>query len=388
LRSNDYLGQDNIVENYYQNYGIRARELRENGQRIIGYLCALTPIEIIDAAGFVPFRIKGNTKGPITRADTQMETLVCALVRSAYDVTLKGQYNFIEGLVIPHACDSICRTYPIWKYTINVPYTHFINLPHGSDASCLQFFQAEIEMFRKSLGTFFRKEISDQDLIQSIRKYNIYRAKIRELFKLRKTDPPLVAGSEIIKILVAGMGIPVVEATNIVSNVIKEVKQRSQIGTNKPRLMIVGAEIDDASFMELIEVCGAYVVADDLCPGFREYADDVPTTSNPVDGLAERYLLKMKCSRTYLERKGTNTEYYEERFGHIGRRIKEFNVDGVILYLYKYCDPYGFEVPAIKSYLTSLGVPVFHLEGDYLLPDPGRLKTRIQAFIEQIINQR
>ncbi len=123
------------VEKYYQDYGGRVRELKQQGKQIIGYLCAYVPLEIIYAAGFIPFRIKGNVSEPITRGDVNMETIVCPLVRSCFDLSVKEKYNFLDGLVIPHACDSICRTYDIWKYTLGLPYSHFINMPHVDDNS-------------------------------------------------------------------------------------------------------------------------------------------------------------------------------------------------------------------------------------------------------------
>ena len=55
------------TDKYYQDYALRARELKDQGKKIIGYLCAFTPLEIITAAGFIPFRIKGNVNEPITR---------------------------------------------------------------------------------------------------------------------------------------------------------------------------------------------------------------------------------------------------------------------------------------------------------------------------------
>ena len=101
------------ADKYYQDYGSRARELKKQGKRIMGYLCAFTPVEIITAAGFIPFRIKGDVNEPITKADAEMETIVCPLVRSCFHVSLKGKYEFLDGIVIPHACDSISRTYDI-----------------------------------------------------------------------------------------------------------------------------------------------------------------------------------------------------------------------------------------------------------------------------------
>jgi benzoyl-CoA reductase subunit C len=380
----DVAGGLAAADKYYRDYGSRARELKEQGQRIIGYLCAFTPVEIITAAGLVPFRIKGDVNEPITRADTEMETIVCPLVRSCFDISLKGNYEFLDGIVIPHACDSISRTYDVWKYTLDLPYSHFIDMPHGTGEPSLNFYKAILGTFRISLGRFAGKEISDQDLKGAIRLYNQNRAKVRELYQLRKASPPLISGAEVAKLLVAMVSLPVAEATRLVGSVIKEVKQRKPLPAKTARLMVVGAQVDDIAFIDLIEESGAWVVADDLCPGARELFADVEVTANPIDGIAERYLRKIKCGRTFREMEGSYDDYLEDRFGHIGRFLKDFKVDGVVLYIYKYCDPYGFDVPAMKSYIESVGVPVLYLEDEYSMSTIGRLRTRIQAFLELI----
>ncbi|MBL7125560.1 MAG: hypothetical protein ISS51_05680, partial [Dehalococcoidales bacterium] len=59
------------ADKYYQDYGCRARELKGQGKRIMGYLCALAPLEMLTAAGFMPFRIKGDVNEPITKADVE-----------------------------------------------------------------------------------------------------------------------------------------------------------------------------------------------------------------------------------------------------------------------------------------------------------------------------
>ncbi len=374
-----------VAEKYYRDYGSRAREVKRQGGKIIGYLCAYVPLEIITAAGFIPFRIKGNVNEPITKADTQMETIVCPLVRSCFDMSLKGSYDFLDGLVFPHSCDSVCRTYDIWKYTLNLPYSHFINLPHGTDDSSLEFFKAVLNTFRSSLGRFAGREISDVSLTQAVKTYNENRGRVRELAELRKLAPPLISGAEVTKVLVAAMSIPVDESIGLLDSVIAEVRQRAGIAGKKlARVMVVGSQVDDAAFIRLIEDSGAVVVADDLCPGAREHGPVVDITDDPIDGIAERYLRRINCCRTYRQREGTYPEYLEERFGHIGRAIKDFKVDGVILYIYKCCDPFGFEVPAMKGYIESLGTPVLYLEDEYSMSTMARLRTRVQAFLELI----
>jgi benzoyl-CoA reductase subunit C len=372
-----------LAEKYYQDYGSRAKELKGEGRRIMGYLCAFVPLEMLTAAGFIPFRIKGDVNEPITKADAEMETIVCPLVRSCFDMALKGNYGFLDGIIIPHACDSICRTYEIWQYTLDLPYSHFINMPHTTDDSSLRFYKAELETFRKSLSRFAEQEISDQGLKEAIQLYNQNRAKVRELYNLRKSNPPLISGVELAKVLIAAVSLPVDEATALIGSVIDEVKQRKAVTAPKSaRLMVFGAQMDNTAFIELVEDSGAWVVADDLCPGARESLADVTPTADPIDGIAERYLRKIKCGRTYREMEGSYEEYMEERFGHLAAMIKDFKVDGVILYIYKYCDPFGFEVPQIKSYIESKGIPVLYVEDEYSMSTIGRLRTRVQAFLE------
>jgi bzd-type benzoyl-CoA reductase N subunit len=373
------------VEHYYEDYGCRARELKRQGQRIIGYLSLFVPLEMITAAGFVPFRLKGNVTEPITKADAMMETIVCPFVRSSFDMVLKGKYEFLDGMAIPHTCDSVSRTYQIWKYNLKLPYCHFINVPHVTDGPSLEFFKVELDTFRKSLSRFARKEISDDSLARAIQAYNQNRAKMREVYEFRKSDPPLISGVEMLKLLVAAMSISVEESTELITSVIQELKKRRVTpGKKSPRIMVLGAQIDDTAFMEIVEGSGANLVMDDLSIGSKVYWPDVDTTQDPIAGLAERYLIKIKHPRTYRETAGTYQENLKERFGHLGDFIRDFKVDGVILYIYKYCDPYGFEVPATKSYIESLGTPVLYLEDEYSMGTIARLKTRVQAFLEMI----
>ncbi|MGD9116502.1 MAG: 2-hydroxyacyl-CoA dehydratase family protein [Dehalococcoidia bacterium] len=373
------------ADRYYRDYGVRARELKKQGQKVIGYLCAFVPAEIITAAGFVPFRIKGDVNEPITKADTEMETIICPLVRSCFDMALKDNYDFLDGIVIPHACDSICRTYDIWKYTLGLPYSHFINMPHGTGDASLEFFKEVLKTFRKSLSQFAGREISDKALAEAIDLHNKNRAKVKELYELRRASPPLISGEELTKVLVASVSLPVAESIELLDEVIAEVKGRGAPGAQKQaRIMVIGAQVDDIAFIKLVEDSGAWVVADDLCPGAREFMASVPVTADPVSGMAERYLRGIKCGRTYREIKGGYQEYLEDRFGHMGRMIEDFKADGVVLYIYKYCDPFGFEVPQIKSYIEAKGTPVLYLEDEYSMSTIGRLRTRIQAFLEML----
>jgi len=375
-----------LVDKYYQDYGIRARELKNEGKKIIGYTCSFIPVEIITAAGLVPFRIRGDVHEPITKGDINLEAIACPFYRSCFDISVKGRNDFLDGTVTPHACDSMTRTYSAWRYTLGLPYSHFINMPHTLGESSMNFFKNELNTFRKSLGRFAGKEISDDDISATIKLYNQNRDKVRAIYELRKCDPPLISGTELTRILIVGASLPVIESNKLFDEALEEFKRRKESRLQKAlRIMIDGASIDNIELVKLIEDLGANVVIDTLCYGTRDYWPYVETGGDPLDALADRYLEKVNCPRTYKENKGeTYQEDLESRFGDIRFFSREFKVDGAILYLYKYCDPFGFEVPARKIYFKSLNIPLLCLEDEYSSGTIGQLKTRIQAFLEMI----
>ena len=374
------------VERYYKDYGGRARELKAEGKKIIGYICSMVPLEIITAAGCIPFRVRGDIHEPITTGDTLLETIVCPYYRSCFDLSAKQKYEFLSGLVIPHGCDSMVRSYSAWSYSLPYSYFHFVNIPTVCVESSFEFFGAELNTFKKSLERFTGKTVTDDDLLGAIRIYNENRDKVRALYEFRKVDPPLISGSELTMTLTVGSSLPIGEANSMFDQVLVEIGKREKYHLKKgPRIFIDGACIDNIELSKLVEELGGNVVADTICNGARDYFPRTEVGGDPIEALSHRYLDKINCPKTYRDKKGdTFEEDIASRFGDIGIYAKEFKVDGAILYVYKYCDPFGFEVPARKAYYQSIHVPLLHLEDVYSAGTIGQLRTRIQAFLEMI----
>jgi len=317
--------------------------------------------------------------------DTYLETIMCPYIRSCFDQALKGKYDLLDGIVMPHACDNTEKTYEIWKYNFKPAYAHCLNVPHMTNATSIEFFKKEIERFQTSLEEFAGKKISPQSLSDAIKLHNENRALLRDIYQLRKPNPPRLSGVEVIQLMVAGMSLPAQEYNGLLKEVITEVQGRPEQPQSKDkRIMLFGSVIDDIAFVELVEECGAKVVADDLCTTTRVFWHDVQAGNDPLQNLAERYLTKTICPRTYKRRQGTRQEDLENRYGHLKKFAEEFGVDGVIMYIIRFCDTHEFDVPDVKEYLTSLEMPVLHIEDDYKVSNVGQLKTRIEAFLEII----
>jgi benzoyl-CoA reductase subunit C len=362
----------------------RARELKAAGEKVIGYFCCFVPEEIITAFGMVPYRIQGSQSDPIDQADAHIEPMACPFARSCFNLALKGEYDFLDGFVAPHSCDTIERMYQIWRQTAPSELNHLINVPHMMGPDSEEFYLNELKYFIQILEKWSGRKLDREKLRQTVKLYNKRRALLRELYALRKADPPLVSGTEITKVLVAAMGIPASEHIELVERFIAEVKARPLPKKKKAtRIFIWGNEIDDIAFIKLVEESGADVVMDDLCTGSRFFWEDVAETDDPLESIAKRYL-RIHCPRSNVPQAGARDQDLENRFGYIRRFIEEWKAEGAIFYIVRYCDTCELEGPDLREYLNAMNLPVLMIEDDYSTSTIGQLRTRVQAFLEMI----
>lgn len=372
------------LDELYRERGKRAWELHDAGKKVIGYFCCFVPDEIITAFDMVPYRIQGSQSEPIDQADAYIEPMACPFARSCFNLALKGSYDFLDGFVAPHSCDTIERMYHIWQHEKPASFNHLINVPHMMGPSSDKFYRKELDYFINCLEDWSGRKLDPGKLKEAVALYNQRRAVLRELYELRKTNPPLVSGTEITKALVAGMGIPAAEHIELVKRFIVEVKERPLPKAEKlPRIFIWGNEIDDVAFIKLVEESGAQVVMDDLCTGTRFFWEDVPETADPLVGIAARYLCT-HCPRTNVPQMESREKDLENRYGYIKNFIKTWKVDAAIFYIVRYCDTCELEGPDLREYLNSMKIPVLMIEDDYSTSTIGQLRTRVQAFLEMI----
>ncbi len=373
----------------YLNRSQRARQLKAQGKKVLGYPCVYVPLEIITALDFVPYRTCGDIKEPVTEADRALPTAFCPVMRSCLDCALKAKDDFLDGVVTTHSCDPQEKTSHVWESYIEYPYFHFIDVPGTVRPESVEYYKGQLDDFRKTLESFVGKELSTDRLKAAIGLYNQQRSLVRELYELTKSAPPLISGTEIVEVVKALMSLPVSEGNELLAEVISEVKERTDGPERKPaRLFVWTASLDDVDIMQMLEA-RANVVIDDSCGGLRAYRTDVKLADDPLDGLAHYYLEEITCARTFREATigETSKDYAKDlqsRFGYLRRFIKEWNVNGVILLLVRYCDPFAFEMPALKDYFDSLGIPSTYIEYDYTRGALAPLRTRVEAFIETI----
>jgi len=155
-------------------------------------------------------------------------------------------------------------------------------------------------------------------------------------------------------------------------------KDSEGLKTDAKRVMLVGSEVDDINFTQLIENSGASIVSDFLCFGTRNFLDDVKLESgkNPLDQISKRLYYRMSCPRMMDD--------HQRRLDFIKDEVKRAKIDGIILQRINNCDLHGCDNMLFVHELKELDIPVFNIDREFFQADTTRLQTRIEAFIEMI----
>ena len=73
-----------------------------------------------------------------------------------------------------------------------------------------------------------------------------------------------------------------------------------------------------------------------------------------------------------------------DRLDHIQEMVAAYKADGVIHYGLQFCQPYLMEAIPVEKALEEKNIPCLRIETDYSMEDVGQLKTRVEAFVEQL----
>jgi benzoyl-CoA reductase/2-hydroxyglutaryl-CoA dehydratase subunit BcrC/BadD/HgdB len=171
---------------------------------------------------------------------------------------------------------------------------------------------------------------------------------------------------------------PRTEYNRLLRQLLEEAKPAGDEGSGgQIRLLVAGSLMDDIDFVTNVEDLGAIVVTDALCFGTKSFWNLTDESGDPLESLIDRYYEHPPCPRM--------TGAYPERLAFLREQIERADVRGVILQHIKFCDLHGTDNALLKRDLENDGTPVMELERQYgPLADAGRIRTRVQAFLERI----
>ena len=268
---------------------------------------------------------------------------------------------------------------------------HVIHLPNIPDRQrSLESWKEELIRFKEALEERFGVKITDEKLRESIHILNQERSQMAQLYELGKLDPPAATGLQMRSVLTAEYFMldkkNKLEKTERMLKLMREQWEAGK-GPYRPdqhplRILVSGAGIDGVvdKTLGVIEELGAAIVCYEGCCGImnmRRPIDESPE-ADPMTAIADKYL-EVPCAVM-----SPNTR----RFEQLRSTLAEWKVDGVISITVHACTPFDVESKKIEDICAEEGVPFLHVRTDYSPGDEGQLRTRIEAFLEMLENNR
>lgn len=378
---------------------------------VVGWLCSYTPEEIIEAAGFRPYRILPGC-GPVPPVDSYVTCNICSRVKNCLGRFLTGRYDFMRGMVAAFSCNAMTHMYNIWKQYAKGIFIHNLEVPLHQGKTAVDFMEEQLAAMFDALAREAGVE-ADYNALQNAVLARLETTQLlNHLQNMRIMKNPPFSGAEAAKIVESASTVPrgifnralskylsVVKRSNNLEQVeVKRDKQYERAG----RILITGGLIP-RFLVEMVEECGGLVVVEDGCNGYRYFAGVLEnikevnswtgstmagggpfaarTAENEQDKkrkilrfLANYYLRRLPCSRMYSAT--------EQRCQEVVRLAVQYKVEGIIHYSLKFCDCNIYDYPFFREKAAELNIPFLHLEGEEDNTWKGQFKTRLQAFIE------
>ena len=214
---------------------------------------------------------------------------------------------------------------------------------------------------------------------------NAKRTALHRLSSLRKADPAPISGLDALLANQVSFYDNPARFTESVNKICEQLETR--IGQKKgvfpertPRILISGCPqaVPNWKLPFIVETSGAVIVGEESCVGergTRNLTDNsAQTVEAMLDAIVDRYF-QVDCAIFTPN---------PERLAHIEEMVATYRADGVIHYGLQFCQPYLMESMPVEKALEEKNIPCLRIETDYSMEDMGQLKTRIEAFIEQL----
>ena len=357
----------------------------------IGYACAYTPLALIDAAGFSPYRVLPLGDLP-DKAGRFLHDNLCPHVKGILDRAAGDDLPPLDGVVVMNSCDALRRLADGWRRVrpddpvalVDLPVTQPVTASDGGDDGddgTVAFFGRELSNLAETLTRWGGRTVTAEGIAGSVERVNriaglLDRLRLREHRGLRDGGGARMQG-----IYNAAATEPLESTLATLEALAGEADgETDPAPTGDPvPIFLFGNVLPDPKVFDLFETCGARVAADDLCTGSRLFTPlEFDGAGTAMDRLARAILARPACARTFdPTRPGRLAETVLAAARDCGAR-------GVIGHTVKFCDPYLARLPGVRETLQDAGIPFLLLEGDCTMRSIGQHRTRIEAFVEML----
>ncbi|MBI5581942.1 MAG: 2-hydroxyacyl-CoA dehydratase [Deltaproteobacteria bacterium] len=370
-------------------HGLRIKELLDEkaaGRKIVGAYCVFVPEEIALAANATLVGLCSGADFAVEEVEKLLPRNTCALIKSAFGFKLGKVCPYLESadmIVGENTCDGKKKAYETLGHLVKNLYV--MDLPQVKSENGRAVLQAEYFRFKAAVEALTGVTITAESLKTAIQTVNAKRKAIHRLLALRKADPAPISGLDALLANQVFFYDNPARFTASVNKICDELEKRiaekkGAFPAKTPRILISGCPqaVPNWKLPFIVESSGAVIVGEESCVGERGTrnltSESGQTVEEMMAAIVERYF-QVDCAIFTPN---------AERLAHIEEMAADYKADGVIHYGLQFCQPYLMESIPVEKALEEKNIPCLRIETDYSMEDAGQLKTRIEAFVEQI----
>ena len=366
------------------------RQAKAEGKIALGYTCFHMPEVLLNLDNCFSVRLRAPNTGSMEIATYYMCNGSCEYSRALLERAMEGNYKFLDAICGVDLCEAMNRCME------NMELLHIENenndkffytntdVAYSDDEDSVVHTVEQLQ--RKVLNKLhdnYGVDISDDALRKAVERHNEICRLITEIGEYRKLENPPITGYEFHVLTLASYTCPKDLIIDKLRETLEEIKTRVPDEKKKYRIrvVVVGSEIDDPDLIKLMEENGALVVADRFCYGsFPGRQEIILNDEEPVlKQICRQYLQHTECPRHCAPHR------VKHRYDFVNQLVHDFHADGVIYEQMKFCTYWSYE-RTLASYVMSeeYKIPTLSIDRPYRARSSGQLRTRIQAFVENV----
>ena len=364
------------------------RQAKAEGRVCVGYTCYYVPEALLNCGGAFSVRLSAPNTGSLDISQYYMNSFICGYTRALFERAFEGGYNFLDFYASSDTCQQMVRVVENFhelglidnpRFAYGIIDAPLKISPHGVKLYTEQVRRHFLIPMSEKLGVDF----SDESIRRGAALHNELCDVMTAISELRKADNPVITPREFHILSIASYTCPTYLILPYLRETLEELRQRQPDPVNRwrARVVVIGSELDDYAFSEILENNRCYVVADRYCfgtfPGRQRI--ELNDTEDALTQVCRNYLETNQCPRFM------SSDKVQGRRDFAKQLVEEYRADGIIYEQAKFCDFWGYERMLNTQIMREeYGVPTIGVDREYVVRGSGQLATRVQAFVESL----
>jgi benzoyl-CoA reductase subunit C len=351
-------------------------------RRLMGCFPVYTPEEIVLATGFVPVHLYGaGTLVEIDHADSRIQSFVCSVSRSTFELGLTRRLDVLDGMLFPSICDVSRNLSGLWRRNFPDHVAEYLHFPENLEsAHSVPYLKHELQRLEGRLSERSGVSPTADDYRRVFALVNGQRALVDDLYALRNAAPwsvPLADGYAVVR---AGGMMPRERHLPMLRAALGAFSSSPARSQDRVRVVVEGSfcEQPPLELLQTFEEAGCYVVNDDLLLGQRWHADPLPLDGDPLETLARHLLTRCVPSAVHHPAPGT-------RGPALVRKVREARAEGVVFCIAKFCEPALYDFALLKRTLDAERIPYLMFEFEEKMSTFESVRAQLETFVESIL---